>query len=265
MSITITEPIIEKSGKNIVLVLDISKSMLAEDIHPNRLDRAKSVLRTFFERPSGDHFSYIVFAGKPFLLSPLTDDRIALQKMVDITSPDMIKQELPGVSGTNIGDALILASTMVHGQSGAIILMTDGRANLGIDPILAAKTISEQGKTPIFTIGIGNLSGSVLSYTDEDGQVQYFYNEKGEKLKADIDESMLQRIAEITGGSYAHADNADHFSTIFSRLESIVKTPVRYTSITHSISLSSVLVVFFCLFLVLHHECMRYIRRKYRF
>ncbi len=112
-SITSHEKVLQNTGKNIVLVLDVSKSMLAEDIAPNRITRAKNVLHTFLTHPSGDQFSYIVFAGKPFLLSPATNDLAALQRMVDASGPDLIKQELPGLSGTNIGDALLLASSLI--------------------------------------------------------------------------------------------------------------------------------------------------------
>lgn len=210
-SIESHETVTRNTEKNIVLVLDISKSMLAEDIIPNRITQAKMVLQSFLDHPSGDRFSYIVFAGKPFLLASPTYDLTALQKMIHDTSPDLIKQELPGLSGTNMGDALILASSVIGSGSGAIILMTDGRANMGIDPILASRNISTQQHIPIFTIGIGDASGSILSYTDENGHVQYFYNEKGELLKADIDETMLKNIASITGGMYFHAATANNF------------------------------------------------------
>ena len=260
-----SKTIIESTGKHIVIVLDISKSMLAEDISPNRLTRAQEGLISFLKEDSGDRFSYVVFAGKPFLLSSGTSDISGLEQLVRTTTPDLIRQDVPGLSGTNIGDALLLASTVLTGNSGAIILITDGRANLGLDPYLAAKHLQLWGSYPVYTIGIGNLSGSILSYTDEMGKIQYFYNEKWEKLKADIDAPMLQEIARITGGQYFHAKQPQDFVTIFQSLIDGVKSTPIYTPHLSYQSMESILVVLVGLLLSIHAFIARYIREKYWF
>ena len=98
-----------QNGIDIMLVLDLSKSMLAEDVVPNRIQAGKKVLEGFIARRNEDRIGLIGFAGKPFILSPLTFDHDAISTIVDRTTVDTIKQEIPGLSGTAIGDALLLA------------------------------------------------------------------------------------------------------------------------------------------------------------
>lgn len=206
--------------KNIVLILDISKSMLADDIVPNRLDRAKEVIREFLGKWEWVRFWLIVFAGKPFVLSPLTDDIRWLQEIVDTLTTDTIRQNLPWLSGTNIGDALLLSPTLTtSGQDQTIVLITDGRANIGTDPLIALDYLSRRiQSSPIYTIGIGNASGSILSYLDSDGERKYFYDEQWEKLRADIDADMLSKIADTSGWVFYRASESTDFIEIFDTL-----------------------------------------------
>lgn len=205
--------------KNIVLILDISKSMLADDIAPNRLDRAKEVIREFLGKWEWVRFWLIVFAGKPFVLSPLTDDIRWLQEIVDTLTTDTIRQNLPWLSGTNIGDALLLSPALTaSGQDQTIVLITDGRANIGTDPHIALDYLSRTQSSPIYTIGIGNASWSILSYLDSDGERKYFYDEQWEKLRADIDAEMLSKIADTSGGVFYRASESTDFIEIFDTL-----------------------------------------------
>ena len=118
--------------------------MLADDIAPNRLERAKEVLISFLREESVDRYGLVIFAGKAFILSPLTTDTRALQSSLSTVTTDTIKQFLPGLSGTNIGDALLagelLESDIATGST--LILITDGRANIGIDPRTAARVLA---------------------------------------------------------------------------------------------------------------------------
>lgn len=160
--------VLSQNGNSIILVLDISRSMMTDDISPSRIEKAKSLLESFLPTDSSDRFGYIIFAGKPFALSPLTSDIDGLRNMIANTTTESILQNLPDTSGTNIGDALISANMLLSGATGnhAIVLLTDGRANIGIDPLIAAGE-SANLKNPVFPIGIGNASGAVLSYLDE--------------------------------------------------------------------------------------------------
>lgn len=121
-----------------------------------------------------------------------------METIIESLSPNSIRQEIPGLSGTNIGDAILLANTELEKQQNtSIILLTDGSANIGNNPEESAK-LSHQKNIKIFTIGIGAKTNQPLSYTDQNGHTQYFYDEKGERIYGDIDELQLQKIANIT-------------------------------------------------------------------
>lgn len=201
-----------EKGNSIVLVLDISRSMLTDDISPSRIEKAKSLLVNLLSKESVDRFGYIIFAGKPFVLSPLTQDKSGLRNMIQSTTTESISQGLPDTSGTNIGDAILSANTLLSGATGdhAIILLTDGRANIGIDPIISAEE-SRTLANPIYPIAIGSSSGTLLSYIDGNGIRQYFYDTKHEPLKADIDEEVLRKLASISHGKYLRAGDALSF------------------------------------------------------
>lgn len=106
-SISLERSIREDNGKKIILTLDISNSMKADDIRPSRLERAKEVIDTFLRQDHRDMIGYVVFAGRTFLLSPLSHDRDGIRSLMRETTTDTIDQSQPDTSGTNIGDALI--------------------------------------------------------------------------------------------------------------------------------------------------------------
>ena len=238
-------------GKDIVLLLDLSKSMLAGDIAPNRLEWAKQVLLSFLDRASIDRFGLIVFAGKAFTLSPLTEDRSGVSNIIHSITPDTIRQYLPWISGTNIGDALLAGKLLTSSWSSVLILITDGRANIGIDPLVAARSLRDNG-TRVYTIGIGALSGSILSYLDANGIRQYFYDEKWEKIRADIDRPMLEKIAEITWGKFFLASDVHIFEDIFERLSREIITPIEYRSEEKYTSLAPLFLFLLWSFWLIH-------------
>ena len=100
---------VSKKGIDIAIVFDISKSMLAEDIKPNRIEAAKRVMSDFVGRFTSDRLAIVVFAGKPFLSTPLTFDYAALVDAVERMTTDSIRQDIPGLSGTAMGDGLLVA------------------------------------------------------------------------------------------------------------------------------------------------------------
>lgn len=148
-AVTFHDPM--KAGIDIAIVLDISKSMLAEDVEPNRIEAAKRNISEFVDSRNTDRIGLIVFAGKPFGLSPLTFDHDSLQTIIAKMGTESIRQELEGLSGTNIGDALLLALQNLKNAESSdakrekiILLVTDGEANLGIDPRLVAIRSKEE-------------------------------------------------------------------------------------------------------------------------
>lgn len=213
-STTKLEKIIEKQSSHILILLDISRSMLAEDMSPNRLTAAKKTIETFIRERTGDKIGLIVFAGKPFLSLPFSTDTQGIVAFLRNITPDFIHQEKDWLSGTNIGDALLLGNMTLSGLTDphSIILVTDGRANIGINPRIALEETIEK-HIPIYTIGIGGPPGGELTYTDTTShQKVSFYDEKWQPLKNDIDESLLEEIAKRTNGKYYRAGNTEELS-----------------------------------------------------
>ncbi|MFA6091141.1 MAG: VWA domain-containing protein [Candidatus Gracilibacteria bacterium] len=240
---------ISKKGIDIAIVFDISKSMLAEDIKPNRITAAKKVMSDFISHFTSDRLAIILFAGKPFLSTPLTFDYTALIDAVEQMTTDSIRQDIPGLSGTAMGDGLLVALDTLKGdektsprplgeRSGVraierrkvIIVLTDGEANMGINPTIAAKLAKEQGVN-IYTLGIGDPAGTDLYITDRFGEKQYFRDSMGKPIRATLDEKMLTSIAYITGGRYYNAKNETSLTSIFQELEKLTKTEAKTTSV----------------------------------
>jgi Ca-activated chloride channel homolog len=166
---------ISKKGIDIAIVFDISKSMLAEDIKPNRIEAAKKVMSDFVSRFTSDRLAIVLFAGKPFLSTPLTFDYTALVDAVERMTTDSIRQDIPGLSGTAMGDGLLVALDTLKGNGNdtanrerkkVIIVLTDGEANMGINPTIVAKLAKEQN-VKIYTLGIGDPSGTELYVTSK--------------------------------------------------------------------------------------------------
>ncbi len=252
--------------QDIMIVFDISLSMLAEDISPSRIIVAKGVVQNFIRGRAGDRIGLIIFAGKPFISIPFSTDYSGISSIVDWLSPGLIRQDLPGLSGTNIGDALLLANMAYSGSRGparSIILLTDGRANIGIDPLISASESSEQW-IRIFPVGIGSLSGGDLFYTDSYGQRNYFYDAGGAILQSDLDEPMMQKLAETTGGNYFHADDRVGLDQVFSEITKTLSNTTEQKTETHQSDLTPILVVLFVIFLIIERSYLGYIMRRYR-
>ncbi len=203
----------EITGTSTVIVLDISLSMLAEDVPPNRIEKAKEIIHTFLTREKWEKIGLIVFAGKPIVLSPFSTDTSGIENIVKNISPYMIRQEDDWLSGTAIGDAILLAEKMLETQTGRrdIILITDGRANVWINP----KDIVDNSviKSTIFTIGIGKSGTGDLFYTNREWKKQFLYDGSGNILKTDIDSTSLGYIAGKTKGKYFSGELSDILST----------------------------------------------------
>lgn len=225
-------PIVKRSeirqGTDIVFVFDISKSMLAEDLSPNRLEAAKSVLQKFVQDRPGDRFGLVVFAGKPFVISPLTSDVEAFVSLLSRVTTDTIRQEFPGFSGTNIGEGLLLASESLSGSTGDknLVLVTDGEANMGIDPKPVAKFLAER-KVKVHSVGIGDPKGIDLFVTDKrTGTKVYFRGNDGNPIRAIVDSELLAFLSTTTSGIFASSKDAAGLAKIFDAIDSATKKPV---------------------------------------
>jgi Ca-activated chloride channel homolog len=249
------EQIVERDQNHILIILDLSRSMLAEDIAPSRIEWARQAIRDIIGSRNGENVWLIVFAGKAFDMIPASTDYVWLSALIDHIGVDTIRQDKSWLSGTAIGDALLLANLTLSGTvwSRSIVLLTDGRANIGIDPRLALANIENNG-IKIYTIGIGSQSGQVSSYTDKNtGQKVILLDERWDPVKSDIDEWLLREIAEKTGGSYTRIGERRDFSTLIARLqESMIRdqqSVIEKRNIYYDLPLAiiSLVLMIFCL------------------
>jgi len=193
---------ITREGVDIIVAFDVSQSMMAQDVQPNRLKRAKRELEDLLQKLEGDRIGLIAFAGNAFLQCPLTLDYGAFRMFLDYLQPELIP-----VPGTSIGDAIRLANESFTKQSStskALILITDGEDHEG-DPLGAAKEAKEAG-IQIYAIGIGAAEGAPIPSPDGDGFIK---DRRGQLEMTRIDEETLQRIALATGGAYVRSTTGD--------------------------------------------------------
>ncbi|MBU1318597.1 MAG: VWA domain-containing protein [candidate division Zixibacteria bacterium] len=193
---------LKRQGLDIMIILDTSKSMDAEDMKPSRLEKAKQEIRGIVERLSGDRVGLVLFAGASFVHCPLTLDYSAFNIFMDVVDSDIIETQ-----GTAIGDAVktaITAFDQSERKYKVIILITDGEDH-DTKPIEAAEKAHEEG-IRIFTIGIGSVRGEPIPIKNRRGDVVgYKKNEDGSIVMSQLDEQALQRMADVTDGQYYQA------------------------------------------------------------
>jgi Ca-activated chloride channel family protein len=219
-----TEQEVMTEGVDIVLTLDTSSSMLAEDFKPkNRIEAAKEVASNFIRGRKNDRIGMVVFAGKSFTQCPLTlDYGILLNFMKDI---DVGQIE----DGTAIGLAIANATNRLktsEAKSKVMILLTDGRNNRGeIDPVTAAK-VAKALNVRIYAIGVGTRGAALYPVDDP------FFGKRYVKMPVDIDEDVLQRVAAITGGKYFRATDRESLEKIFAEIDRLEKTKIEVKEYT---------------------------------
>lgn len=189
-------------GVEMMLVVDVSNSMLAEDFEPNRLERTKYAINRLFDGLKQDRVGLIVFAGEPRVQLPITSDYRMAKAFARRIDPSQVS-----VQGTAIGKALEQALLAFSGEtdekrSRAIILITDGE-NHDDDAVAVAKRAAEQG-IRIYTIGIGTPEGAPIEIDGE-----FIRDEQGEMVVSKLNEEMLAQIADLTGGAYVRATKQD--------------------------------------------------------
>ncbi|RLD11869.1 MAG: hypothetical protein DRI44_02480 [Chlamydiae bacterium] len=192
---------IQRRGIDIIVAVDVSRSMLAGDIKPNRLDRAKREILDLIQMMNGDRIGLIAFAGTAFVQCPLTLDYGACRMFIDELSPTLIPR-----GGTHIGEAIRKAVTSFEvdkKNNRALIIITDGEDH-DSNAIEAAKLAAEKG-IKIYCIGIGTPSGSPIRINGKGGKKVYLKDSKGQLVLSKLDENTLKRIALITGGAYIPA------------------------------------------------------------
>jgi len=226
----LTEEEILAHGVDIILALDISTSMMAEDLQPKktRLDIAKEVIKDFIETRSHDRIGLVVFAAKSFIQCPLTLDYGILQGFLE--QIDFAPKQW---DGTAIGMALANSVNRLrdsNAKSRIIILLTDGENNAGaIDPLTGAQLAQATG-IKVFTIGVGSNSGFAPIKVDDP-----FWGTSYRRIPVRIDEKSLTKIAELTGGRYNRATDAQELLAIYREISSLEKSEIevkKYTEYT---------------------------------
>jgi len=189
---------IKSKGRDILIAVDTSRSMMATDVAPNRLTRAKLLTQDFIRLFRGDRVGLIAFAGSAFLQAPLTLDYSAVVNSLDELDTNVIPK-----GGTNIAAAISTAEEAfgkAEGQTRALIVLTDGE-ELDADGIAAAKRAKDLG-IRIFAVGIGSPEGSLIPIRTDDGRQDFVRDQGGKPVQSKLDETRLSEIAAATGGFY---------------------------------------------------------------
>jgi Ca-activated chloride channel family protein len=214
-------------GIDIMLVLDVSSSMLAEDFKPtNRVEMAKQVIETFIAGRTNDRIGLVLFSAKALTQCPLTLDYGVLTDFVRRAKTGMIQD------GTAIGTALATAVQRIKGGKGkskVIVLLTDGINNTGqVDPRTAADVAAAFG-IKIYTIGAGKPGAALYPIDDP------VFGKRYVRMPTELDEASLQAIADATGGKYFRATDSESLKSIYERIDAMEKTKVqtqKYTKYT---------------------------------
>lgn len=193
---------IQQEGLQVMVALDVSQSMLAQDIKPSRLDRAKLEIADLTERLDGDEIGLVLFSGASFVQVPLTTDYFTALNYLDSANPNVISRP-----GTVIGDAIRTATQgfdQDQNSQKVLILMTDGE-DAETDPLTAAQEAVDEDVL-IYTIGFGTPEGEPVPQTNEYGEVTgYKVDQNGQVVLSKLDEDTLQAIAKTGHGSYYRA------------------------------------------------------------
>ncbi|RMF45733.1 MAG: VWA domain-containing protein [Deltaproteobacteria bacterium] len=214
------ESIHEREGVDLVLALDISASMRAADMKPNRMAVARAAAADFVRRRARDRIGVILFAGTPWLLSPPTTDREHLAALLE-----SVTAESRG-TGTALGDAIGAALSRLKdstARSRAIILLTDGRGNNGrMDAETAARAAAAL-QVRIYTIGFGTEQGAMVRF-QTGGNMPPGHPVSGQRVS--LDEATLRQLAESTGGRFFRATDADSLQQVYRRIDQLETSPL---------------------------------------
>ena len=188
---------IKRKGIDIMVAVDTSKSMLAEDVRPNRLERSKFGIMDFVSKLEGDRVGLLPFAGTAFLMCPLTLDYDAFRNSLEALDTEIIPQ-----GGTDIASAIYEAEAAFQNNANhkILVLVTDGEDLEGA--ALSAATVAKDKGLTIYTVGVGTPSGELIPLMRGGKDGVFVKDETGQPVKSRLDETMLQKIAETTGGRY---------------------------------------------------------------
>lgn len=213
-------------GTDIVIAMDVSSSMKAKDLNPDRLESAKNLSKKFIDGRPDDNIGIVIFAGEALTGLPLTIDHHAIDRYIDGIDLGMVED------GTAIGDGIATAiNRLANGQakSRSIILLTDGTNNTGIVTPKDAAQIAKDKGIKIYTVAIGKYGKAMApAYLDAAGNIQY------EMQDVVIDENTLKSIAKITDGQYFRATDNKVLADVFHQIDQLEKTKMDVSRFSHT-------------------------------
>lgn len=212
-----------RRGIDVVVALDASKSMLARDVQPSRLERARLELTTLLDELKGDRVGLVVFAGEAFIQSPLTSDYAAVKLFLRAVEPEQMPQ-----GGSNIGAALMLGKQLLDGadrgaKERVVVLLSDGEDLVGeLDEAMEAL---KEARIQVLSVGIGSESGEPIPVYDRQGSfVEYKKDAQGRTVVTRLDRAGLTRVAEATGGAFFYQPRGVAMGQVVERIDSLQKS-----------------------------------------
>ena len=211
---------VRREGMDIVVALDLSSSMLAEDIAPNRLERSKLEIQRLIARLSGDRVGLVAFAGQAFVQSPLTSDYGAARLFLNAMDTDLMP-----VQGTDVGEALRVALDSFDGQQSTdhriVLLVTDGEDHEGAIDEMVSRAVESEVR--IYTVGVGSSEGVPIPEFGTDGRRRGFKrDEEGAVVTTRLEEATLRRIADATGGAlFRSTPEASELTALIDEIETL--------------------------------------------
>jgi Ca-activated chloride channel homolog len=213
---------VQRKGIDVMIALDVSTSMLAEDIRPNRLERAKQAIAKLVDRLDGDRIGIVVFAGKAYNQLPITTDYGAAKLFLSAINTNIVP-----VQGTAIADAIEMSAN-AFGQSNhskAIIVISDGEDHQG-DVLEQTEAANKKGII-VYSVGMGLPEGGPIPIYNGEVQTGYKKDRDGTSIITHLDESLLQRIASIGKGMYVRANNSEEsWQAVFEDLNKLQKSEI---------------------------------------
>lgn len=215
------EEMVSGEGVDIILCVDVSGSMLAQDLTPNRLEAAKSVAANFVDSRPTDRIGLVIFSGESFTLTPVTTDKAVLKTQIFGVRSGLLED------GTAIGSGLATSVDRLRSsqsKSKVVILLTDGENNGGMIDPNTAKEIAKSIGVRVYTIGVGTDGYAPIPVQTIGGIVM-------QREKVNIDEKLLKQIADETGGKYFRAKDNEGLANIYSEIDKLEKSRIEVTAL----------------------------------
>lgn len=243
-------------GVDIMLAVDVSLSMLARDIQPNRIEAAKAAVRAFLAETKTDRLGLVVFTGRAFTLCPLTSDHAVVAELLERTRVHMIS-----APSTAVGDALGTCLNRLQPAPGedetatprsrVVILLTDGESNAGaITPREAALAAARMG-VRVHCVGVGSAAGAPVPVTGWSGQEEFMQNDDYSLYIARMEERELREVADLTGGQYYRATDAGALARIYQQIAAMEQSAIEVQRVTrHEERFPLLALLALCLLLV---------------